>query len=144
MQCCAGLHCGRAFMAVTVFLSAVSDEFRSLRDRLERELTRQNVAVKTQEKFIDSGGDTLAKLDLYIRGHCDVVLHLVGDMTGAATDAEHEQAPLLRDNPRLAGAYAPLAEALRAGERLSYTQWEAWLALYRDKRLRIAEATPDA
>jgi len=35
-----------------------------------------------QEDFKDLGGDMLDKLDVYI-AHCDAVVHLVGDMTGA-------------------------------------------------------------
>src|SRR5580704_8121776 len=41
-------------MAISVFLSTVSDEFRSYRDLLVHDLTRHNVAVKVQEDFNDS------------------------------------------------------------------------------------------
>ena len=50
-------------MAISVFRSTVSDEFRAYRDQLSGDLTRQNVAVKVQEDFKDLGGDTLDKLD---------------------------------------------------------------------------------
>jgi hypothetical protein len=40
------------------------------------------VTVKVQEDFIATGTETLDKLDEYIR-HCDAVIHLAGDMTGA-------------------------------------------------------------
>ena len=70
-------------MSVKVFLSTVTAEFQAYRDQLRRELTRHNVEVKVQEDFKDYGGATLAKLDLYI-AHCDAVIHLVGDMVGAA------------------------------------------------------------
>ena len=53
-------------MAISVFLSTVSDEFRTYRDRLRSDLTRHNVAVKVQEDFKGLGGDTLDKLDVYI------------------------------------------------------------------------------
>jgi hypothetical protein len=36
-------------MAISVFLSTVSDGFRAYRDQLVHDLTRQNVAVKVQE-----------------------------------------------------------------------------------------------
>ena len=130
-------------MSVTVFLSTVSDEFRSYRDQLDSDLTRHNVHVKVQEDFKDYGDGTLNGLDLLI-AHCNAVIHLVGDMTGAETDADHEQGRLLREHPDLATRFAPLGAALAAGERLTYTQWEAWLALYHDKRLIIAKATPEA
>jgi hypothetical protein len=48
-----------------------------------RDLTRHNVEVKVQEDFKDYGGVTLDQLDLYIKA-CDAVVHLIGDMTGAA------------------------------------------------------------
>ena len=69
-------------MSVKIFLSTVSDEFRTYRDALRNDLTRHNVEVKVQEDFKDLGGDTLDKLDVYI-AHCDAVVHLVGNMTGS-------------------------------------------------------------
>jgi hypothetical protein len=74
-------------MPVRIFLSAVSDEFRDYRDQLRRDLTRHNVEVKVQEDFKDLGTVTLDKLDVYIK-NCDGVVHLVGDMTGAAAKPE--------------------------------------------------------
>ena len=62
-------------MSVKIFLSTVSDEFRTYRDALRTDLTRHNVEVKVQEDFKDLGGDTLDKLDVYI-AHCDAVVHL--------------------------------------------------------------------
>ena len=128
---------GRA-MAISVFLSTVSDEFRAYRDQLVHDLTRQNVAVKVQEDFKDLGGDTLDKLDVYV-AHCDAVVHLVGDMCGAAADERQQQA-LLAKHPGLPAKLPPLGEALKNGACLPYTQWEAWLALYHGKPLMIAKA----
>jgi hypothetical protein len=73
-------------MAISVFLSTVSDEFRSYRDLLVHDLTRHNVAAKVQEEFNDLGGNMLDKLDAYV-AHCDAVVHLVGDMCGATAGA---------------------------------------------------------
>jgi hypothetical protein len=53
-------------MAVEIFLSSVSDEFRLYRDQLCTDLTRHNVEVKAQADFKDLGGDTLDKLGVYI------------------------------------------------------------------------------
>jgi hypothetical protein len=129
-------------MAISVFLSTVSDEFRAYRDQLVHDLTRHNVAVKVQEEFKDLGGDTLDKLDVYI-GHCDAVVHLVGDMCGAAADDRQQQA-LLAKHPDLPKKLLPLGDALTSGVRLPYTQWEAWLALYHGKTLLIAKAAAAA
>jgi tetratricopeptide (TPR) repeat protein len=129
-------------MAISVFLSTVSDEFRAYRDQLNHDLARHNVAVKVQEDFKDLGGDTLDKLEVYI-AHCDAVVHLVGDMCGAAADDAQQQA-LLAKHPKLSEKLPPLGEALKNGLCLPYTQWEAWLALYHGKPLMIATAAPGA
>src|SRR5262249_7338674 len=94
--------------------------------------------VKVQEDFKDLGGDTLDKLDTYI-AHCDAVVHLVGDMTGSSP-GELALRALRKKYPDLTDKLPPLCEALRNGISISYTQWEAWLALYHDKRLSTAEA----
>jgi tetratricopeptide (TPR) repeat protein len=129
-------------MSVKIFLSTVSDEFRIYRDALRTDLTRHNVEVKVQEDFKDLGGDTLDKLDVYI-AHCDAVVHLVGNMTGSAP-GEPALRALLKKYPDLTNKLPPLCEALPDRISISYTQWEAWLALYHDKRLFIAEAGDNA
>src|SRR4051812_33597693 len=125
-------------MSVRIFLSTVSDEFRAYRDQLRSDLTRHNVEVKVQEDFKDYGGVTLDKLDLYIP-HCDAVIHLVGDMTGADANSASVQA-IRAKYPDLADKLPPLGTALNEGTAISYTQWEAWLALYHSKVLLIAKA----
>ena len=129
---------------VQIFLSTVSAEFRDYRDALRHDLTRPNVSVAVQEDFIVTGTATLDLLDGYIR-QCDAVIHLVGDMTGAMA-----QAPSLKligsRYPDLGEKLPPLSRFLQHGApALSYTQWEAWLALYHGKPLIIAvpeEAAP--
>ena len=112
------------------------------RDKLVGDLTRDDVAVKVQEDFKDFGGDTLDKLDRYI-ARCDAVVHLVGDMCGAPAGAR-EQAALLAKYPDLPERLPPLAPALKDGEGVPYTQWEAWLALFHKKPLMIARAAEGA
>jgi hypothetical protein len=125
-------------MSVKIFLSTVSDEFRNYRDQRRSDLTRHNVEVKVQEDFKDYGGVTLDKLDLYI-SICDAVVHLVGDMTGA--DAKPAStAAIIAKYPDIAEKLPPLREPLDKGLGISYTQWEAWLALYHGKALLIAKA----
>ena len=129
-------------MSVKIFLSTVSDEFRAYRDALRTDLTRHNVEVKVQEDFKDLGGDTLDELDVYV-AHCDAVVHLVGNMTGSAP-GELALRALRKKYPDLTDKLPPLGEAMRNGISLSYTQWEAWLALYHDRLLFIAEAGDSA
>ena len=122
---------------IHIFLSTVSAEFRSYRDALRRDLDRPNVTVKVQEDFIATGTETLDKLDDYIR-QCDAVIHLVGDMTGAWANAT-AVATIQQRYPDLAQRLPVLDPFLKLGApALSYTQWEAWLALYHHKRLIIA------
>jgi len=128
--------------SVKVFLSTVSDEFRAYRDQLRTDLTRHNVEAKVQEDFKDLGGDTLDKLDVYI-AQCDCVVHLVGDMTGWAP-LKRDVDALLVKHPDLVADLPPLGEALGDGVDVSYTQWEAWLALYHRKPLLIAKAAEKA
>ena len=123
---------------VQIFLSTVSAEFRSYRDALRHDLDRPNVTVKVQEDFIATGTETLDKLDEYIR-QCDAVIHLVGDMTGASTSPT-AVAAIRHRYPDLAERLPVLDPFLEPGApALSYTQWEAWLALYHRKVLIIAE-----
>ena len=129
-------------MPIVVFLSTVSDEFGDYRVKLEGDLTRHDVSVKVQERFKDLGGDTLEKLDAYIT-ECDGVVHLVGDMCGAAAD-DREQQALLAKHSDLQSKLPPLGEVLRKGLSIPYTQWEAWLALYHGKALLIAKAVAAA
>jgi tetratricopeptide (TPR) repeat protein len=125
---------------VQLFLSTVSAEFLSYRERLRHLLTRPDVEVKVQEDFIVTGDETLEMLDRYIQG-CDGVIHLVGDMTGAMAKPQSVEA-IAKRYPELASRF-PLGEFLQPeGPSLSYTQWEAWLALHHGKPLFIA--TPEA
>jgi len=128
--------------SIRLFLSAVSAEFRSYRDRLRHLLTRPNVEVKVQEDFIVTGEGTLEMLDDYIQV-CDGVIHLVGDMSGATVSATSEKVIQER--------YPDLVMRLHLGDcvqtngsSLPYTQWEAWLALLHQKPLFIASAAPEA
>ncbi len=110
-------------MSVKIFLSTVSDEFHAYRDQLRSDLTRPNVEVKVQEDFIDLGGDTLEKLDVYIE-HCDAVVHLVGDMTGS-DPGEHASGALRAKYRDLTEKLPPLGEAIFAGAPENATSDEA-------------------
>jgi predicted ATPase/tetratricopeptide (TPR) repeat protein len=127
----------------SLLLSMVSDEFRSYRQLLAADLNRPNLEIKTQEDFLVTGGTTLEKLDRYIR-HCDAVVHLIGRATGAYPQSD-EVAALLARYPDLPVRLPALAPELAAPHpRLSYTQWEAYLAVYHQRELFIYLATADA
>jgi len=124
-----------------LFLSAVSDEFRSYRNSLHELLKRPNVDIHVQEEFIPTGTETLDKLDSYI-ARCDAVVHLVGDMTGSWALPATQQALRARYGD-LTDRLPPLKASLNSGDPpLSYTQWEAYLAVYHRKPLVIAVSEP--
>jgi hypothetical protein len=121
---------------VKILLSAVSAEFGSYRDTLRRLLTRTNVTVLVQEDFIVTGTESLGLLDTYVC-ECDAVIHLVGNMTGVIAQAP--SVALIRERYPDFGSRLPVGAFLDpGGSILSYTQWEAWLALYHRKPLFIA------
>jgi hypothetical protein len=123
-----------------LFLSAVSREFFSYRALLNNDLMRPTLDVAVQEDFIVTGGSTLAKLDDYIRA-CDGIIHLIGKATGSAPE-EAAVAALLKKYPDFANKLPPLAPALSKPQPgFSYTQWEAYLAMYHDRPLFVYHPT---
>jgi hypothetical protein len=129
---------------VQIFLSAVSSEFRSYREELRGRLKRHNVDVHVQEDFIATGTPTLDKLDAYIRD-CSAVIHLVGDMVGAL--AKPASLQVIRSRYSDLSIRVPILKPFfKRGKRprLSYTQWEAYLAIYHQKPLIIALPADDA
>ena len=128
---------------IQLFLSTVSAEFKGYREMLRHNLNLPDVTIQIQEDFIAGGVPTLDKLDLYIR-ECDAVIHLVGD--GLGSRAKPRSLAYLNEHyPDLASRLPPLGGFLAAdGPSLSYTQWEAWLALLHGRKLLICVPTPEA
>lgn len=123
-----------------LFLSAVNSEFVSYRELLTGDLKRPNLDVAVQEDFIVTGGKTLEKLDTYIR-HCDGIIHLIGMATGAVPE-EPAVAALLAKYPDFGQRLPPLAESFRQSQPgFSYTQWEAYLAIYHGRPLFVYRPT---
>ncbi len=123
-----GHSSGRRRMAdVKLFLSCVSDEFGAYRDALRKKLKRLNVEIEIQETFKARGGDTLALLEEYIEG-CDVVVHFVGDMPGSPPPSTSVD-DLLNRRPDLAARLTKKGLTREELGHLTYTQWEAWLAI---------------
>ncbi len=128
---------------IQLVLSTVSAEFKGYREVLRRNLNLPDVTIQIQEDFIAGGVPTLDKLDLYIR-ECDAVIQLVGDGVGSL--AKPRSLSYLNEHyPDLASRLPPLGGFLAAdGPSLSYTQWEAWLALLHGRKLLICVPTPEA
>ena len=112
---------------VKIFLSCVSDEFGSYREALRHALTHRRVEIKIQEDFSSTGGDTLAMLEDYIES-CDVVVHFIGCMAGSRPPATSVD-DLFKRRPELEKRLADKGMTRQALGQLTYTQWEAWLAV---------------
>ena len=126
----------------SIFISCVSDEFGNYRDILRKDLTRPNLATKIQEDFIAYGGATLEKLDDYIQ-NCAAVIHIAGDMTGSMANKLSLQY-INKKYPDFGNRFPELQPVLKGEADLSYTQWEAYLAVYHGKRLFIATPSEEA
>ncbi len=123
-----------------LFLSTVSSEFLAYRELLTKDLKRPTLDVAVQEDFIVTGASTLEKLDDYIRA-CDGIIHLIGKATGAVAE-EHAVAALLTRYPDFAEKLPPLAPLLAEPQPgFSYTQWEAYLAIYHQRKLFVYRPT---
>ncbi len=125
-----------ADQGVKLFLSCVSDEFGAYRDALRRALTRPNVEVKIQEDFKALGGDTLRMLEDYI-----AAVRSGGAFRrrngGLDAGAEQRRGPARAAARSRSANWRRRASAREALASLTYTQWEAWLAIAFDKDLLI-------
>jgi|GEM_PF-1649588 len=119
-----------------IFISAVTDEFEAanarfanLRTRLSGYLRRADCDVKTQEDFRQFSSGTLDKLDKYV-STCAAVLHLVGNVLGYVPDKREVEEFLAKNGGLL--LKIPEFEKERGDIfALSYTQWEAIIAMCR-------------
>ncbi|MGE0144728.1 MAG: NB-ARC domain-containing protein [Planctomycetota bacterium] len=119
-----------------IFLSMVSSEFRDHRELLAQDLERAQIEVATQERWGVLGSTTLDKIDTFLQ-QCDAVIHVIGNETGASPTTVSVQ-QLLSKHQRLAHWLTQqLGLAERALIGISYTQWEAYLALFHGVPLYI-------
>lgn len=129
-------------MAATkrIFLSCASREFGELRGYLARYLRRADHLAQHQEEFRSTPGETLSKLDNYIR-NCDAVIHLVGGEPGALPSAQEQQLRLdaYRQEGRgfLDNMPVELQAAIGDAFDLTYTSWEPFMALHHNKPLLV-------
>ncbi len=124
---------------VNIFISAVSDEFKSYRKSLYDFMNGRGATVRIQERFVQNGHPTLSLLNSYI-AKCDAVIHLVGDRTGKP---DKHGIPGPENLKSLTDKLPDLLSRLGLSQSdlgsISYTQWEALLAIYHNKPLFIAK-----
>ena len=125
-----------------IFISCVSDEFEKdgapfprLRQQLRGYLARTRSNVRVQEDFPQTAVDTVKKLADEISPRA-VVVHLVGENPGAIADAD-AVAEFLNDEPDFLASHPELRDALGEFSGISYTQWEALLALHYEVPLLV-------
>ena len=131
-----------------VFISCVTSEFEKsksgptpfpgLRSNLRHYLTKADCEVKVQEDFrLEGQVDLVEKLDRYIR-RCAAVIHLVGDLPGAVAN-EKAVAAYLKAEPTFLQNHPELLAELQKTNfaDLTYTQWEAFIALHHNVPLFV-------
>lgn len=144
-----------------IFISSVSDEFRTYRKALEKELNSSRVKIHDsskvmiddsskvmiydsskakvfeQEQLEYDGTQVLIQLKDIIKEY-DVVFHLIGDRTGKPGN---NGIPDKEQLQRLIESEPSLLETLGIDEselaEISYTHWEAILAIFYEKRLFV-------
>lgn len=134
-----------------LFLSCVSSEFHhagggefgSYRLQLADVLAQAGFHVAYQETFAVGGGTLLQKLEDGVR-QSKAVIHLVGDMVGALPKSD-EVDELWARHPDFLARTPQLRTAVGDGKGVSYTQWEALLAVHFDVKVfcfRADDAAP--
>ena len=113
-----------------IFLSAASAEYKPLRGKLDAILRRSGFDTEFQEIFPQTDADTVRKLGDLIQ-KCSLVLHIVGHLPGSIAEPQAVR-DLLANIP--ADQFLPKHPELRAAlgdlSGITYTQWEAFLALH--------------
>jgi tetratricopeptide (TPR) repeat protein len=125
-----------------IFISCVSDEFEKdgapfpgLRKQLRGYLARTRSNVRVQEDFPQTAVDTVKKLADEIRPRA-VVIHLVGEKPGAIANSA-AVAEYLNAEPNFLANHTELRAALGDFSGISYTQWEAFIALHHNIPLLV-------
>ncbi|HEX4146448.1 MAG TPA: tetratricopeptide repeat protein [Pirellulales bacterium] len=126
-----------------IFVSCVSRELHgdttpgastwpgSYRTAIANFLDKYGLRAVFQERFTETGGDTLSKLDAYIAGECKAVIHLLGMATGTSPSQDELTTFMKSHSDFLANRSELLTLLKEAGlGSFSYTQWEALLAIH--------------
>ncbi|MEO1608404.1 MAG: hypothetical protein AAFR90_03490 [Pseudomonadota bacterium] len=120
-----------------VFVSTVSKEFGIYRTPIDEGVSGLDIHVYTQEKMGGISRDLILRLDDYIQ-RSDLIIHLIGERAGAIADNVQTEI-LLKRHPGLKGKLGAEIE----NDKITFTQWEAYLALFHNKQLVIAKAASD-
>src|SRR5262245_47335514 len=111
-----------------IFVSCVSKDFANIREILRSKLKSAHRDVHVQGYFPPSGADALLSIDHYIRAS-DKIIHVLGNHAGAVPEPQAVRI-LLEHRPDLVRRVPQIADLAPAFSEITYTFWEAWLALY--------------
>jgi CheY-like chemotaxis protein len=120
----------------TVYFSANSREFSVYREELAKHLLRPRIKFWAQEDFTRTASSTLETIDSAIQ-QCDIVGHLIGRTFGAMPT--HDDVKALLQKYTDFNERVPFADHVDSDTSnvFSYTQWEAYLALYHERPLFV-------
>ena len=127
-------------MSLRLFLSAVTDPYKTLRTRIAENLRPGGFDVRHQTEFVEIGHNTLVKLAMFIQHESDVVLHLVGAKVGSVPPADETKVLLSHCGETALRQRFPRLFEAEAFRRLTYTQWEAWLGHFYGKPVIVYQA----
>ncbi len=121
--------------APVVFLSCVTEELGPLRRALARLLNTSVYKIVHQDDFSGSGDKLLNYLDEQIARSAAVV-HLIGKQAARKSSSAKDWGPPKTARDQIVPLISrKLKKPHPVWASLSYTQWEAWLALYHGCRL---------
>lgn len=121
-----------------IFLSGATGDFQKVRIDLSQALTRGLCKVTHQESFPQTTSDTLLKLAQLIEP-CGILIHMIGESPGSIPTPEIRTqymeiaecgSPFLANRPEL-------RDALGDFSSITYTQWEAYIAIHLGKPLFV-------
>ncbi|MEM9605328.1 MAG: hypothetical protein AAGA11_20870 [Pseudomonadota bacterium] len=113
-----------------LFISVANRDHEALRADLRDALTRAGFDVVVQPDFPHTATDTLRKLDALI-APCDLVLHIAGEDPGSTVSSESVDDFFSTTSRDAFLAHLPDKLTNDNVTRLTYAQWEPWLALQR-------------
>ena len=116
-----------------VFISAVSHEFDTLRDKLRFDINSPHAAAHVRSDFIPNDDFTLFKLDQYIQ-KSSIFVHIVGQHLGRFVPQTEIEAFCL-SCPEFRRFLNQCAEYRSGLQAMTYTQFEGLLAIFHKKIL---------
>jgi tetratricopeptide (TPR) repeat protein len=112
-----------------------------LRDELAWVVRHTRLSVRHQREMAHRGVPTLQKLEEEVLAS-EAVFHVLGEQSGANAPAEQVENFLGRHGA-FADRFPEIAADGRKGQ-ITYTQWEAWFALFFRRRLCVYQFRPAA